>query len=81
MQAAGAADPLVHVASREWPLQCNWKVFVDNYLVRAGPHAAMLQGCELAFSALNARTLERQDFSALNARTLERRHRMTGVIW
>ena len=34
--AAGIADPLVHVASREYELGCNWKVFVDNYLVRAG---------------------------------------------
>ncbi|KAL4434335.1 hypothetical protein ABPG75_000776 [Micractinium tetrahymenae] len=30
--AAGMADPLVHVASREYELRCNWKVFVDNYL-------------------------------------------------
>ncbi|KAL4423240.1 hypothetical protein ABPG77_000032 [Micractinium sp. CCAP 211/92] len=30
--AAGIADPLTHVASREYELRCNWKVFVDNYL-------------------------------------------------
>lgn len=34
--AAGIADPLAHVASREYELQCNWKVFVDNYLVGPG---------------------------------------------
>ena len=34
--AAGIADELVHVASREYILDCNWKVFCDNYLVRRG---------------------------------------------
>jgi choline monooxygenase len=33
--ASGIADKqLVHVASRQYELACNWKVFVDNYLVR-----------------------------------------------
>lgn len=31
--AAGIADALVHVASREYEIACNWKVFADNYLV------------------------------------------------
>jgi len=35
MKAAGLADPLTHVAAKEWTLRCNWKVFVDNYLVSA----------------------------------------------
>lgn len=43
MQAAGAADSLVHVAAEEWTLQCNWKVFVDNYLVRVGPCAVEMR--------------------------------------
>ncbi|PSC73423.1 choline isoform B [Micractinium conductrix] len=30
--AAGIADALVHVASREYEIACNWKVFADNYL-------------------------------------------------
>ena len=35
MEAAGMCDrQLVHVASRSYTLDCNWKVFVDNYLVR-----------------------------------------------
>ena len=35
MEAAGMCDrQLVHVASRSYSLDCNWKVFVDNYLVR-----------------------------------------------
>lgn len=35
MEAAGITDDhLVHVASRAYSLQCNWKVFCDNYLVR-----------------------------------------------
>lgn len=37
MEAAGMTDTsLVHIASQEYHLDCNWKVFVDNYLVRAG---------------------------------------------
>ncbi|EIE20824.1 choline monooxygenase, partial [Coccomyxa subellipsoidea C-169] len=33
MEAAGIADShLVHVASQSYTLQCNWKVFCDNYL-------------------------------------------------
>jgi len=33
MEAAGGCDPnLVFVHRREYPLQCNWKVFADNYL-------------------------------------------------
>lgn len=39
MEAAGMTDAgLVHVASRQYRLRCNWKVFVDNYLV--GQHPA-----------------------------------------
>lgn len=35
MEAAGIkAESLQHVASREYSLQCNWKVFADNYLVQ-----------------------------------------------
>ena len=35
MEAAGMKDEsLQHVASREYNLQCNWKVFADNYLVQ-----------------------------------------------
>lgn len=35
MEAAGMTDvQLLHVASREYKLNCNWKVFCDNYLVR-----------------------------------------------
>lgn len=35
MEGAGMCDgQLVHVASRSYSLACNWKVFVDNYLVR-----------------------------------------------
>ena len=35
MEAAGMTESgLVHVASRQYRLACNWKVFVDNYLVR-----------------------------------------------
>jgi choline monooxygenase len=38
MEAAGMTDAgLVHVASRQYRLRCNWKVFVDNYLVRQHP--------------------------------------------
>ena len=34
MEAAGIKDEsLQHVASKEYNLQCNWKVFADNYLV------------------------------------------------
>jgi len=29
----GMHDALVHVARREYTLECNWKVFADNYLV------------------------------------------------
>ena len=44
MKADGMLDGgLQHVATREYRLQCNWKVFADNYLVRlqsvAGPGA------------------------------------------
>lgn len=36
MEAAGMTDShLQHVASRLYTLNCNWKVFCDNYLVRA----------------------------------------------
>ena len=31
--AAGVGDELAHVASREYRIDCNWKVFADNYLV------------------------------------------------
>ena len=32
---------LVHVACRTYSLNCNWKVFVDNYLVRcSGVHVS-----------------------------------------
>ena len=35
MKADGMLDRgLQHVATREYYLQCNWKVFADNYLVR-----------------------------------------------
>ena len=35
MKAGGMLDGgLQHVATREYRLQCNWKVFADNYLVR-----------------------------------------------
>ncbi len=38
MEAAGITDrSLQHVASREYNLQCNWKVFADNYLVQHNP--------------------------------------------
>ena len=34
MKADGMLDVgLQHVATREYRLQCNWKVFADNYLV------------------------------------------------
>ena len=34
VEAAGIKDEsLQHVASREYNLRCNWKVFADNYLV------------------------------------------------
>lgn len=34
MRQAGQADThLIHVASRSYTLNCNWKVFCDNYLV------------------------------------------------
>ena len=34
MKADGMLDGgLQHVATREYRLQCNWKVFADNYLV------------------------------------------------
>ncbi len=34
MKAAGMTDiQLLHVASRDYKLNCNWKVFCDNYLV------------------------------------------------
>ncbi|KAK9817021.1 hypothetical protein WJX72_008478 [[Myrmecia] bisecta] len=32
MQACGMADQLQHVATRTYDLNCNWKVFCDNYL-------------------------------------------------
>ena len=34
--AAGVGDELAHVASREYRIECNWKVFADNYLVSYG---------------------------------------------
>ena len=35
MKADGILDgSLQHVATREYCLHCNWKVFADNYLVR-----------------------------------------------
>ena len=34
MASAGMTDEgLRHVATREYTLKCNWKVFADNYLV------------------------------------------------
>ncbi len=33
MERLGLADPLVHVAHREYVINSNWKVFCDNYLV------------------------------------------------
>jgi hypothetical protein len=41
--AAGMGDQLVHVASRSYELACNWKVFVDNYLV--GGRLPWLDAC------------------------------------
>lgn len=33
MQELGMADSsLVHITRREYVLECNWKVFADNYL-------------------------------------------------
>ncbi|KAI8466918.1 MAG: hypothetical protein J3K34DRAFT_460648 [Monoraphidium minutum] len=32
MAELGLGDPMVHVARRTYELQCNWKVFADNYL-------------------------------------------------
>ncbi len=38
MAAAGMMDDsLRHVATREYSLKCNWKVFADNYLVCTYP--------------------------------------------
>lgn len=37
---------LVHVASRQYRLACNWKVFVDNYLVRACQCGGQLSACK-----------------------------------
>lgn len=31
-----ADSQLVHLVRREYVLNCNWKVFCDNYLVRSG---------------------------------------------
>lgn len=54
---AGALDPvdlvrLRHVASREYRLRCNWKVFVDNYLDGGYHvpvlHAGLSSGLDLA---------------------------------
>ena len=33
MEALGFKDPLVHLCRREYIINCNWKVFCDNYLV------------------------------------------------
>jgi choline monooxygenase len=41
---AGIADPLVHVASRAYEIQCNWKVFCDNYLVRWAAGGLLCRG-------------------------------------
>jgi len=32
MEALGFKDPLVHLCRREYIINCNWKVFCDNYL-------------------------------------------------
>ena len=44
----GLADPLQHVGSREWHLNCNWKVFCDNYLVRSKYGATNRLFCSMA---------------------------------
>lgn len=55
LQASGACRPgLVHVASREYSLRCNWKIFADNYLVRHVCHHRLcmyvvLQGVAASF--------------------------------
>ena len=33
MKELGVTDPLVHLARRVYTINCNWKVFCDNYLV------------------------------------------------
>lgn len=43
LEAGMADDSLVHVASRQYTLNCNWKVFCDNYLVRTSSPTPMLR--------------------------------------
>lgn len=53
MEAAGIADShLVHVASQSYTLQCNWKVFCDNYLVRCVYWAACIKRVKMCFAIL-----------------------------
>ena len=43
LKGSGACrEHMVHVASREYHIGCNWKVFCDNYLVRGRGRG----GCE-----------------------------------
>jgi hypothetical protein len=42
MKEAGQADThLIHVESCSYTLNCNWKVYCDNYLVRPLPFPAL----------------------------------------
>ena len=34
VENAELGAPLRHVATREWHMACNWKIFCDNVLVR-----------------------------------------------
>ena len=44
MHDLGMCDSnLVHITRREYVINCNWKVFCDNYLVRkSAPGAAVM---------------------------------------
>jgi hypothetical protein len=55
MEQAGMADDgLMHVATRQYSLDCNWKVFCDNYLVSVVyPPVSVLQPSPLSKAILN----------------------------
>ena len=52
MACAGIMDAgLQHVATRNYSLKCNWKVFADNYLVSADPPVPRTPGKECTSNA------------------------------
>ena len=42
---------LRHVATRDYSLKCNWKVFADNYLVSTDPSCILSSGRPCIFDA------------------------------